>query len=76
MKKTKLALEHGTCRVVFDAAAKHDGTSLNDNLMTGPDLLNSLFGVIQRFRLFEIALVADVQAMFHQVRVLDVDTDS
>ena len=66
----------GKVRVVFDAAAKHDGTSFNDNLMTGPDLLNSLFGVIQRFRLFEIALVADVQAMFHQVRVPDVDTDS
>ncbi|XP_074641172.1 uncharacterized protein LOC141898924 [Tubulanus polymorphus] len=66
----------GKFRVVFDAASKSQGLSLNDLLMTGPDLLNSLFGVLQRFRLYETALVADVRAMFHQVKTSELDSDS
>lgn len=30
----------------MDAAAKYDGVSLNDELHTGPDLLNSLVDVL------------------------------
>ena len=37
-------------RIVMDAAAKHDGVSMNEKLHTGPDLLNSLVGVLLRFR--------------------------
>ena len=66
----------GRVRVVFDAAAVHSNTSLNANLLTGPDLLNSLFGVLQRFRLHSVALVADVEAMFHQVNVPEMDSDA
>ncbi|KAI2661518.1 Gag polyprotein [Labeo rohita] len=58
-----------TLRVVFDCGAGFKGTSLNCNLLQGPDLTNSLFGVLTRFRLENIALMTDVQAMFHQVRV-------
>jgi hypothetical protein len=36
-------------RVVFDAAATFQDVSLNSRLVTGPDLLNSIFGVLQRF---------------------------
>ena len=36
-------------RVFFDARAKFQSTSLNENLFQGPDLLNSLIGVITRF---------------------------
>ena len=53
------------CRVVFDAAAKSDGTSLNDQLYQGPDLANSLTGALIRFREEEIAFTADLEAMFH-----------
>ena len=66
----------GKMRVVFDAASKSSGTSLNDSLVTGPDLLNSLVGVLMRFRLEKIAIVADIEAMFHQVLVPKSDADS
>ena len=36
-------------RVVFDAGAKFQSTSLNKNLFKGPDLLNTLIGVLIRF---------------------------
>lgn len=66
----------GKLRVVFDAAAKFQGKSLNNSLLTGPDLLNSLPGVIIRFRTGRVAIVADIEAMFHQVKVNEVDADS
>lgn len=47
-------------RVVFDAASKYHGTSLNDTLVTGPELLNSLIGILLRFRSRPVALVADI----------------
>jgi hypothetical protein len=63
-------------RVVFDAAAEFEDVSLNKCLITGPDLLNNIFGVLQRFRLKPIAVVADVMDMFHQVRVSEEDSDA
>lgn len=57
----------------MDAAAKCDGVSLNDKLHTGPDLLNSLVGVLLRFREQRVGLAANIEAMFHQVRIIEED---
>lgn len=62
-------------RVVFDCAAPFQGVSINDILLQGPDLTNTLVGVLTRFRQDQVAVTADVEAMYHQVRVPEEDTD-
>ena len=61
-------------RVVFDAAVKYQGNSLNDQLHKGPDLLNSLAGVLIRFREHRYTIVADIEAMFHQIFLASSDS--
>ncbi|XP_028410841.1 uncharacterized protein LOC114533508 [Dendronephthya gigantea] len=68
-------LKPGKVRVVYDCAATYKGTSLNQQLMSGPDQTNQLLGVLIRFRQERIGLVADVEAMFHQVLVEPKDRD-
>ena len=48
-------------RVVFDCAARYQGVSLNQELIQGPDLTNSLVGVLQRFCQDHVALMADIR---------------
>ena len=66
----------GKIRVVNDAAAEYKNVSLNNSLLTGPDMLSSLVGTLLRFRTGPIAIAADIEAMFHQVRVSREDADS
>ncbi|XP_017480228.1 PREDICTED: uncharacterized protein LOC108369602 [Rhagoletis zephyria] len=57
-------------RVVFNASAKtSNGVSLNDTQMAGPPIQDLLVNLIHRFRLQYIALTADVEKMFRQVRI-------
>ena len=66
--------EKGKLRVVFDCAAKSHGVCLNDLLKGGPNLSNSLLGVLCRFREGPIAFTCDVQSMYHRVSVPEPDT--
>ena len=56
-------------RVVFDCSARYGSTSLNDQLLQGPDMTNKLVGVLLCFRKEPVALTCDVEAMFHQFYV-------
>ena len=58
---------------MFDCASKSHGHSLNDYLMKGPNLINSLVGVLLRFHKHPVAVVS---IMFHQVRVAPRDRDA
>lgn len=57
-------------RVVFDCGASYQGTSLNDQLLQGPDLTNSLVGVLIRLRQNPVAIMADIESMFIRSRSL------
>lgn len=59
----------GKVRVVFDASCKFKGRSLNQCLLSGPDLNNSLVGVLTRFRQKQVAVSCDIAKMFHQFKV-------
>lgn len=57
----------GKIWVVFDCSASFQGTSLTAELLQGPDLMNTLLGVILRFRQEPVALMVSIEGMFHQV---------
>ncbi|XP_070547359.1 uncharacterized protein [Ptychodera flava] len=56
-------------RVVFDSSAKHNGVSLNDALLQVPDQMNSLLGILLRFRRKLTAVIGDIEQMFHSFHV-------
>lgn len=59
----------GTISVVFDSSTTFLGTSLNSELLPGPGLTNTLFGVLTRFRQEPVAVMTGIKSTFHQVRV-------
>ncbi|XP_059352987.1 uncharacterized protein LOC130690708 [Daphnia carinata] len=63
-------------RVVFDGSAECEGTSLNKNLLRGPNYLLNLLGIILRFRKHQIPISSDIEKMYHQVLVPEEDQDA
>ena len=59
----------GKVRIVHDCAAKLSGINLNNQCFQGPDLVNKLIHVLLIFRQHKLAIMADVQAMYMQVKV-------
>ncbi|CAC5418287.1 unnamed protein product [Mytilus coruscus] len=62
-------------RVVFDCSAKYKNETLNQHLLTGQDLINGLSVVLCRFRQYPIAIMCDIEKMFHQFKVPESDRD-
>lgn len=64
-------------RAVFDASAKSStGVSLNDTLLVGPTVHPPLIDVLLRFRLYPIALTADVSKMYRAIDLIEIYTVS
>lgn len=59
----------GSVRCVFDSSAKYEGISLNDVLLTGPDSVNSLLGMLLRFKHHPVAVTTDIEQMFYRFSV-------
>ena len=66
----------GKVRRVLNGAAKFQCHSLNNSLLTGPDLLQSLIHILIRFRQYPYAVSADIEGMFLQVGVIPEDRPS
>ena len=49
--------------------------SLTDALLQGPDMTSTQIGVLTRFRQERTAMIADIESMFHQLRVCLDDSD-
>ncbi|XP_064638357.1 uncharacterized protein LOC135494368 [Lineus longissimus] len=54
-------------RIVYDAAARFGGTSLNDEMLPGPNLQKDILEILLNFRRRPVALIGDVKEMFSQI---------
>ena len=62
-------------RIVYDASARSDGPSLNNCLYTGPKFDQRIMDILQRFRTYKVALVADIEKAFLMVSMSEGDRD-
>ncbi|GBM71929.1 hypothetical protein AVEN_163084-1 [Araneus ventricosus] len=63
-------------RPVFDASAKQkNGSSLNSCLEKGPNLVELIPSILNRFRLGTFGVIADIKKAFFQISIDDKDRD-
>ena len=60
-------------RLVFDAAAKYNGKSLNDRIYPGPKLQNDIVDIMIKFRRSKFGVIADISEMYLQIGLLEED---
>ena len=45
----------------FDAVAKYNAISLNENLLKGSDLLSSSMGIVLHFRINQFTIIGNIE---------------
>ena len=63
-------------QIVFECRASFGGASLNKEVLQDPDFTNNLVGFLCHFREGPVAVMRNIEGMFHQVRVSPKDRDS
>lgn len=67
----KLSSSSTPVRIVLDASAPSDNdVALNDILYSGPKLQADIVTLLLNFRLFKIAVTADIRQMYRQINVI------
>ena len=59
--------------IVFNSSSVYQGHRLNDYWLKGPDLLNSIFGVVLRFRENQVAISGNISTMYHRILIPEED---
>jgi hypothetical protein len=60
-------------RIVFDASAKENGVSLNDEIYQGPKLQRNLFNILIRFRENPVVIICDIVEMYLRIEIAPKD---
>ena len=60
-------------RIVFNSSSTFMGHKLNDYWAKGPDVLNSLIGVLLRFRKDRVAINGDISKMFNAIKLKNLE---
>ena len=66
----------GKIRVVFDAGAKCNNTSLNENLLKVPNYLSKRISILIKFQKEKFAVMSDIKEIYHQIFVSPKDRDT
>ena len=56
-------------RVVYDASARNNRPSLNDCLYACPPLTALIFNILTRFRIYPVAVTADIEKAFLNITI-------
>ncbi|XP_068224543.1 uncharacterized protein [Palaemon carinicauda] len=60
-------------RIVFDSSAKYMGQSPNSFWAKGPNILNSMFGILLRFREKAIGIAGDISKMYNCIKLPELE---